>query len=211
MFKNSKNVAVLAGAALSLAAAGTASAQLTQPLGNGWQVTIFDPANVTILVDSSTPQEIRLRKRATVTGVTDEGIPRPIVLNFQQIAPSASTAPRISIIEETISNQSGVDWIAYRNSLLQSSRVMFNPMLTDLNPAPYTTTTYTPDFREVQYDGGVVPNNSVWSATGANGLVIDINLGSVPVIFVLKEIPVPTPGALALAGVGGLIATRRRR
>lgn len=211
MFNNSKNVAVLSGAAILFAVAGSASAQITQPLGNGWQVTIFDPANVFIDVVTSTPNEIQLRKRATVVGLTDEGIPRPIVINFQQIASSTVTAPRISILSETISNQSGVDWFAYRNSLVQSSRVVFNQTLSDLNPAPYLDTTYTPDSREVQYDNGVVANGATWNAVGQNGLVIDITLGQVPVIFVLKEIPVPTPGSMVLAGAGLLFAARRRR
>lgn len=209
------------GATALLAVAGLASADpITQQLGGGWQVTIFDPANVSIEVNNPNTifQDGRLiiTKRATVSTLTDEGVPTPIVLVFQQVSEDALTIPRIAITEEVISNQTGQLWTAYRQVLAQSGNVTFNAALSaGFSINPFVFESYNVFADSVIYSGGPgVPSGGVFNPGNANGeLVIDAALGNVtqPITFALKEIPIPTPGAAALLTVAGIAAFRRRR
>jgi hypothetical protein len=203
------------GAAGALALSAPAFAQTTTVLPGGWSVTTFDP-NVTIAAVGFGDGVLFITKTATVVGTIEGGVPTPIVATFQQTSPNA--VMNIAIVGETITNQSGVDWTAYRQTLLLSSRVGFNQAFSGgFNPAPFTTNTYSAPnavgFTEVRHADGVVPNGSTWTPPGPNGgpLWISVQPGNLPVTFTLKEIPVPTPGSVALAGLAGLAAFRRRR
>ena len=211
-----KHINTLIAAGLALAAASAASAvdPVTQDLGGGWSVTIFNPAAVSVTTLGIQGSQLVLTKVATVFGTTDEGIPTPIVLQFSQNAPSQLTTPQIGIAFENITNQSGVAWTSYTQALLQSSRVSFNQAASaGFAIAPYTTTAYNAGVgaTEVTYSGGVVLNGQTWNAGQGNPTVIDINLGQTPTIFTLKEIPLPTPGSAAIFGLAGLVAARRKR
>lgn len=217
---NAQNI-MTTGAAALLIAAGIASADpIVQQLGGGWQVTIFDPANVSIEVNNPNTilQDGRLiiTKRATVSTLTDEGVPTPIVLVFQQIADDAGTIPRIAITEEVISNQTGQLWTAYRQVLAQSGNVTFNQALSaGFSINPYVFENYNIFADSVIYSGGPgVPSGGVFNPGNVSGeLVIDANLAAVagPITFALKEIPIPTPGAAGVLMLSGIAALRRRR
>ncbi len=210
---------ILTGAASLLALAGTVSADpVIQSLGGGWQVTIFDPANVSIEVNNADTigrdGRLIITKRATVSTLTDEGVPTPIVLIFQQISPDAGTVPRIDITEEVISNQTGQLWTAYRQVLAQSGHVTFNqPLSAGFSINPFVFTNYNVQSDSVTYSGGPgVPSGGVFNPGNTAGeLVIDIDLAAGPVTFALKEMPVPTPGTAGLLALGGIVAFRRRR
>ena len=210
--KHSINLVLAAG--LAWVSPALAVDPITQDLGGGWSVTIFNPAAVSVTPLGLFEGRLVLTKVATVFGTTDEGIPTPIVLQFSQNAPSQLTAPQIGIAFENITNQSGVNWTSYTQALLQSSRVSFNqPASAGFAIAPYTTTTYNAGVgaTEVTYAGGVVLNGETWNGGGGNPTVIDINLGVTPTIFTLKEIPLPTPGSAMIFGIAGLVAARRKR
>jgi len=217
--KNSRNIAGILSVATVLAAAGMASADpVIQDLGGGWQVTIFDPANVQIEVNNSgsifQDGQLVITKRATVNSLTDEGVPTPIVLVFQQIAPDALTIPRIAITEEVINNQTGQLWTAYRQVLAQSSRATFNQALSaGFSIDPYLFANYNVFSDSVLYSGGTgVPSGGTFNPGFTAGeLVIDIDLSAAPVLFALKEIPIPTPGTVGLMALAGIAAARRRR
>ncbi len=212
-----KTVAI--SAAALLAAAGVASADpIIQQLGGGWQVTIFDPANVSIEVNNPNTIErdgqVVITKRATVSQLTDEGVPAPIVIVFQQISPDAGTVPRIAITEEVINNQTGQLWTAYRQVLAQSGRATFNQAASaGFSIDPYLFSSYNVFNDSVLYSGGPgVPSGGTFNPGRTSGeLVIDIDLSAAPVLFALKEIPVPTPAGASVLALAGLVATRRRR
>lgn len=218
---NFKNIISTGAAAALLAAAGVASADpVVQSLGGGWQVTIFDPANVSIEVNNPNTLErdgrLIITKRATVSTLTDEGVPTPIVLVFQQIAADAGTLPRIDITEEVINNQTGQLWTAYRQVLAQSGHVTFNQALSaGFSINPYIFANYNVFSDSVIYSGGPgVPSGGTFNPGNTAGeLVIDIDLAgaTAPVTFALKELPVPTPGTAGLVILGAAAALRRRR
>lgn len=219
MSKNSRNIAGALSVATLLATAGIASADpVIQSLGGGWQVTIFDPANVQIEVNNPgsifADGQLVITKRATVSQLTDEGVPAPIVLIFQQIAADANTIPRIAITEEVINNQTGQLWTGYRQVLAQTSRATFNQALSaNFSIDPYLFANYNVFSDSVLYSGGTgVPSGGTFNPGNTSGeLVIDIDLSSSPVLFALKEIPIPTPGSMGLLALAGIAAARRRR
>lgn len=203
------------GAFLMLAAglAAGASAQTSIEAG-GWRITTFTSgATITAAFDGP----LFITKVATVVGTIEEGVPSPIVVNFQQIGADAVTAAQIVIVSESITNNSGVDWNQYRQQLLGSSFVQWNAGASaGWNPAPFVTNAFwstnglTTDVVD-HLGGGVVANGSTW--TPSQNLVIDADLqgSQFPIIFSLKEIPLPTPGTAALTALAGLAAFRRRR
>ena len=67
--------------------------------------------------------------------------------------------------------------------------------------------------QEVLFSGGTVEPGEVWFAGAASGtLVIDIDLSpSGPVQFVLRDLPIPSPGTIALLGIAGLTGRRTGR
>ena len=195
---------VLMGLGMFCAAA---SAGVVIQLGNGWEVEVHDPDHSDITVDSSTLSRITLEKSAEFVDLN------PIVLTFRQNLADAATAPRIVLTDEIITNNSGFDWIDFE--MILDGPAVFNP--TDsaaFSIAPFTTTTYSNGDQMVHFEGGTVPDGGFWfPGLLAGELVMDIDLsGRDPVEFTLTEVPsIPAHGPLALLGLGGLIAARRRR
>jgi hypothetical protein len=207
---NARNIMLIVAAG---AAASIANAQTSVDAG-GWRITTFSP-NVAVEVNF-VDGGLFITKRATVVGTIEGGIPAPIVVNFQQIAPDALTESNIVIVQEVISNQSGVDWDLYRQELAGSAFVAWDPANSaGWNPAPFTSNNYWSNngltLNVVDHSGGVVPNNTVWNPSQNLAIAANIGQANFPVVFSLKEIPLPTPGAIALAGLAGLAVARRRR
>lgn len=202
--------------ALVLSIAPAANAVLVLNLGGGWQATITDDINVDLDVEFvSLPDNMlvieKFAKFITVDPFT--GMPAPVHIVFNQIAPDAETVSRIVITQETIANNTGLDWIAYEQELLGGVATFNQAESASFSINPFTTTAYDSSFQTVTFSGGVVAAGSVWTpGADAGGLVIDIDLsGDAPAKFVLKELPlVPGPAGLAALGLLGLARARRR-
>ena len=201
---------VLAAAGLF---AGAAQAQNVIEEG-GWRITVQTP-NASIQAAWDGP--LFITKVATVIGTIEEGIPSPVVVTFQQIADDAFTASQIVIQSESITNQSGVDWTSYRQQLIGSQFVQWNQQASaGWNPAPFlnnafwSTNGVTLDVVD-HVGGGVVANGATWNPKSNLTIDADLQGSRFPIVFSLKEIPVPTPGTAVLALFGTVAVARRRR
>jgi len=119
------------------------------------------------------------------------------------------------------------DWLDFHMQLVDGNDAFFDPARTAASGGdgpigwtidPFTQAQFSPDNRELDIFGGTLSAGSVWfPGDGAsNGqLWIDVNSagdGEPLTVFTLKETPsIPAPAALALLGIGGLAANRRRR
>jgi len=211
-------------AALVAGVAGSAaSADVVRDLGGGWQVIIADEiadqidivADGFVTVDGVRTLVIEkfaeFRSFDPLTGLFG-GLP----VQFRQVGADADTATRIIITDEALYNNTSQAWTGFRMQLIDSGQAGFDPAATfasGFSIGPFTTTTYSAGNTQVDFGGGVVPAGGIWyPGLGSGGLVINVNLSNQnPVVFTLKETPVPTPGAAALIGLGGLALSRRRR
>ena len=206
-------LAVALGAVLCLGS--FARADLIIDLGGGWQATIFNEGQVDLVVDfvSIDQDIIVLQKFANFTDVDPfTGLPAPLSIAFNQIAPDAQTVSHIVFTDMFIFNTTGLNWTGFREILLGPD-VAFDPIASaDFSIDPFTTASFNADNSEVLFSGGTVLDGMSWTpGSAAGGLVINIDLsGNAPAKFVLKELPIPAPGALALLALG-LLGSRRRR
>src|SRR5262245_3331715 len=96
---------LLTAAALILSS--SANAALVLNLGGGWQATITDEANVDLAVDFVSLQDniLVIEKFANFISVDPfTGMPMPVHISFNQIAPDSQTVSRIVITDEIIAN-----------------------------------------------------------------------------------------------------------
>jgi hypothetical protein len=206
----------LISAAFALTVTAAANAALVLNLGGGWQATIQDDVNVDLAVDFVSIQDniLVIEKFANFISIDPfTGMPMPIAISFNQIASDAQTVSKIVITDEIIANNTGLDWVAFRNEILGGSATFNQAQSASFSINPFTNTTYSAGSDSVTYDGGVISSGTIWApGTLSGGLVIDIDLsGDSPVKFILKEIPmVPAPAGLALLGAAALGARRRR-
>lgn len=232
-----KKTLVMALAAVATFGALSASAQVTRQLttrdanGNivdsGWAITISDPAVVDLIADSIIIQNgtVIVQKFAEFRTIDPfTGLPQPVTIQFSQTLPDAQTMNRIVITDELITNSTNVAFTAFRMALLPSSGVAsFDPIASagfstrtgaGNTGTGFNSTSFSNNNTDVIFTGGPgVGPGQVWApGLVSGGLVINVDLsGSAPAVFTLKEIPLPTPGAAALMGLGALAATRRRR
>jgi len=214
MRRNVMSFACVGAVALS-ALAGTASADVVVQLGMGWEAVLASN-NVSLTVIPSDDGILHLSKEATFRAIDPlTGQPEPVIITFRQVAPDNQTASQIMIDDEMIMNLTGQHWSAYRQILSLSNNVSFDPSSTGMSVGPeFTTNSLVSGNRELVSSGGPgVANGAMWMPGAVGGMLINVNLGGQddPVIFVLKELPVPTPGAAALLGAGALALGRRRR
>ncbi len=204
--------------ALLLAAVGTAQAGVVN-IGGGWQASwdsSFDGL-VQIVSDGVAGDAVFIEKSIEYTGAFNAV---PIV--FTQIDPNAVS--NIVINDEIITNNSGVDWSAFRMQLIDGGDVAFDPVATagsggagpiGFSISPFTTASFTPDNMQLNIGGGTVMNGTTWfPGSGASDGQLWMHVNLTPgqnKVFTLKETYIPTPGAVALFGVAGLAAKRRRR
>lgn len=204
--------------ALLLAAVGTAQAGVVN-IGGGWQASWDSSLDglVQIVSDGVAGDAVFIEKSIEFTGAFNAV---PIV--FTQIDPNAVS--NIVINDEIISNNSGVDWSAFRMQLIDGGDVAFDQASTassggsgpiGFSISPFTTASFTPDSMQLNIGGGTVPNGTQWfpgSGVSDGQLWMHVNLTpGQNKVFTLKESYIPTPGAVALFGVAGLAARRRRR
>lgn len=195
-----------------LAAAGP----VVRDLGGGWRATIIQPDISDLIGVGYNPdtRTLTVEKTARFEDIDEFTLqPAPINILFTQTAADASTANRIALTSATITNMTGVNWTSFKEILLDSGQVAFNPALSaGFSITPFTTRTYSGGNTEVEFAGGVVPNGAQWFPGQASGeLVIDVDLSSAtPVSFTLKELPVPEPTtAIGLLLAAAALARRR--
>ena len=204
---------VVSGAALCLSV--SAQADIVIDLGGGWEATIFNE-QVDLVVDfvDFDKDIIVLQKFANFTEIDKKtGLPAPLSIAFNQIAPDEETVSHIVLTDAFIFNNTGMNWSAFREILL-GAHVAFDPAASaDFSIDPFTTMTFIDDNTEVIFSGGTVFDGTAWTPGADSGaLVINVDLSrDNPVKFVLKELPVPAPGALAIVACGMLVSRRRRR
>lgn len=185
---------------------------------SGWEAVIFDPDHVSLVTDAVNIQDgvIVLEKFAEFRGIDPfTGAPEAINILFRQVRSDAQTVSRFVITDEVIVNSTGLDWVDFKNILVDHGSVTFNTALSaNFSIDPFMSREYSGDGTIARFFDGTIVAGQVWTPGFAQGgLVWDVNLGQDhPVIFSLKELPaVPAPGAMALLGLAGLCAARRKR
>lgn len=205
-------VALLVATGL-LASAGDVSASFIIPLGGGWEAVIDDPG-VFLVVDHVGDDVIVIEKMVIFDDIDPfTGMPAARHIAFRQVGEDIETVSRIVITDATIFNNTGLPWGGFRE-ILVGDNVVFNPVESaDFSIDPFTERTYLSGNQEVLFSGGTVAPGDVWfPGAAAGGLVIDIDLsGPAHVKFLLKELPVPTPGTIALLVIAGMVGLRTGR
>lgn len=211
--KNALALIVLAGSA------SAASADIVVQLGSGWEVVYSQVSNLAITPVTATQGQVTITKTVTFDDDLDPdlGQPQPWTITFRQTAADANTASQIVIDAEFVTNQTGFNIIGYRQLLGLSRSATWDASSTAASVAPaFTTTTISGDSRELFTTGGPgFASGQTWTpgvASGAFVINVDLARQNTPIIFTLKEFAIiPTPGAAALIGIGGLAMARRRR
>lgn len=196
-----------------------ALADVVIDLGGGWQATIFDEEDIGLAVDFVSLDEniLVIQKFANFDSIDPlTGLPDPARIMFNQIADDAHTVSRIVFADQIITNNTGMHWTSFQE-VLMGGVATFDPVASaDFDVDPFTTTEYSNGDSIVTFSGGTVFDGDVWTPGLGNGgdggaLYINIDLSGDAAKFVVKEIAIPAPGALALLGVAGLAGRRRRR
>ncbi len=223
--------AMTVGGAIALAALVVpANAGIsTQIIGGGWQVSwdsAFD-AYVDINPDGVSANAVYFEKILTFTdGPNSAGIFPTIPLVFS-IVPGYTgvIVENLVITDEVITNQTGHDWYGFHMDLLNHGEVSFDviatansggPLPIGFDLGPFSHAAFSDNDSRLTMSGGLFANGTsqfFGSGPGGGGeLWIHVNNVSPDTVFVLKETPeLPTPGAIALFAVAGLIGIRRRR
>ncbi|MHC4083316.1 MAG: hypothetical protein ACYS15_07805 [Planctomycetota bacterium] len=180
-------------------------------LGGGWQAEINGSASLFVTYVDLELRILLVEEFANVPGFD------PLDITFIQTGDPQSdveTANKIIFNKATISNDTGVDWIGFRDELIGDAATFNEAASGGFAAAPFDMALFDPNGQEVLFSGGTLAAGDVWVAgSGQGALQIDVDLSSTsPVSFVLSQvaIPVPTPGTLALLAIGGLVLVPRR-
>jgi len=230
-FRNA-SLAMLAVAGLAVNSAQAGSTQL----GNsGWMATwdsSYD-SRLDLSVDFESADTVFLEKFVTFTPDDLNGdafFIDPVVITFQQT--SANAKEWLVLNDETVTNQTGFDWIGFKFTILDGSTgtsqdVQFDQAKTNLgNNAgfsinPFTTFEFSDNNQVLDLGGGTVPTSppfgpNVWFP-GVESGGLSIHAGQIDTLrtFTLKEqpniIPLPAAAWSGLSGLAGLaiIASRK--
>jgi hypothetical protein len=207
---------IVAGALLF--AAGQVEAASKVLTGSGWRVHFGNGLNVTLDGVTSDRAEVRIEKIAQFTEPFEGGLGPTLEITFEQV--DFDAVPFIVVDAESVFNQTGSDWPAFRFNLTEATNgsdehVQFDADKTfgDDDPFdidPYTNWDFNSDFTELVVSGGNVPNNSVWtpgSGNGAGELVIfgaPTSSGTKRAFFFKEQPIIPLPAA-AWTGLTGLL------
>jgi hypothetical protein len=207
-------------AALGLGAA-VSSADVTLHSGGsseGWKIFFPEGEGVTLVQDSAS-SAIQL----VLTKTADFSTTQSFLISFLQDGSVAAPASSIEISNETITNDTGINWSGFGFSLLTPfAGPGFTAGHAFALPAGYTSV--TPSAGAVDYTGSQAAGTaSQWgtkTATGTNNLLINSSplTGGSLQTFTFKELPmsgssIPLPAAVwsSLSGLLalGLIANRK--
>lgn len=197
----------------------------TVNIGGGWQASWDDSLDglVQIIPQGVVGDTVLIQKSAEFTQGPDQfGLFPSIPITFTQKEPDA--VPNIGILDEIITNSTGVDWTDFHMILVDGGDAAFDPNAT-MNSggdppigwtiAPFTQAAFSDNNMRLDIYGGVVPNGSQWFP--GNGISDGtLFIKTVPheqapfTVFTLKETPTPEPGTLAALLLGGLLLRRRR-
>lgn len=198
--------------------AAAAQGDIVRDLGGGWEAIISESqADVLdVVADGNSPippGTLVIEKFAEFARVGSNGAPEGLTVTFRQIAADSATSARIVITDEVLINNLAQAWVGFQMSLTGAA-TWNQPATSAASRAPFTNLTYSNAGKTANFSGGSVAAGQTWfPGLASGGLRIDVDLSSgAPVTFSLTEVPViPTPGAAALATLGGVMITRRRR
>jgi len=197
----------------------------------GWQITgpsVTNEFSASIIDDDNgNPDVLLIEIVKNFKADWEFGFGPSIILNFNQVADDASTAKKIIINDESISNNTDKDWYDFHwvlgtFNVASFDQVETSKMDTDLF-AQHSWNTWLDDpsdpttrKEELALFDGVVPMGDAFYPGYKNGgIVIDIDL---PVgdgdnaFFYLKEYPsVPEPATMSLLAIGGIAMLVRRK
>ena len=211
------NRATCAGIACALGLVGSAHAGSIVLGSSGWQAS-WDPSldgRVQIVLDAVTADTVLIQKLAEFTqGPGIGGIYPPVIVTFQQIAPTS--VRNIVIADEVLTNSTGTTWTDFHMTLVDHGDATFNPTSTfgsGFTYNPFSNLVFSPDNTQLDlFGGGTVPNGGTFGPGIGNGeLYINVNPSSVApfTTFSLKEFPTPEPTTLVLLGLGAAFIRRR--
>jgi len=187
----------------------------------GWRANWLN-GTISIRVDQVGPDFAKIEVFKDFTEPPVGGLFPPRIIDFVQIAPDPNTVKRIIILDETITNLTGVGWTDYHWSVIDDGEAWFNvPLSATFDVTPFKTKKFS-DPRNVfndpnkatdlnAFDGLVPHQDTFFPGLAAGDLVIDVNLApQAPVSFTFKQFPTPEPSSLMLLSLGALVGWRRR-
>jgi len=185
---------------------------------SGWRVHFGNGLNVTLDGVTSDRAEVKVEKIAQFTEPFDRGVGPTLEITFEQV--SFDAVPYIVFDAESVFNQTGQAWSAFRFNLTEATtgsddHVKFDATKTfgdddPFNIDPFTNYNFNSEFTELVVSGGTVPNDSVWtpgSGNGAGELVIygaPVSSGTKRAFFFKEQPVIPLPAA-AWTGLAGLL------
>jgi hypothetical protein len=189
---------------------------------SGWTVTLADNVHSGVVVDSITSSYVIIEVIKTFWTGPESGQFNPNLIQFTQRLDSAHTVPSIWITSEAITNLTGADWTGYHWEV-DGAAAAFNKDQTDasvLSIGPFVNQTWGPSpvgqpshAMTLDVDGGTIADGDTYFPGSAHGrLYVDVDLGTSPVSFTLKQYPTPEPCSmgLLLLGAVGMLAGRRK-
>ena len=200
-------------------AASATTVNLVTPSGvdTGWSAT-FDDTRTDVIVDSVTSTSMRIEIFKNI-----DSPPFNMIL-FTPRLPSALALIRIS--DESISNNTGLDWSSYQWQINGGGTIGFDSVTTVSNGFsidPFTQMQWLDPIGAQYYQGLLVSGGGVADGDsytpGLYGGSLDINtavgLGSSPSSFSLLQAPVPEPNTIlllttAVAAIGRYVSLRRK-
>jgi len=186
---------------------------------SGWSVGISGATTGVSVVDVDLgASEVILTVEKDYQGHTVDGgdIEFPVgLLSF--VHEDGQAVGRIIIRSETVANNTGITWTAFRWSIFETGVARFNISASSgWVTSPLTVRTWQDiDAGDnnlagaLLADGGVVPSGGIFSP-GVD-LVIDTDVGANGAGFTLKQQVIPEPGTSALLGLGALVLAARGR